>query len=174
MKLQVDNLGKVAITVEQGYWDYTKDYDKLTIVERQGEFATYISRKPVPAGKMLSNREYWIPFSSLKESIVLDYNAFINKYDNQLKQAQQEIADLINDVDRLKALKSDIVSAIAMARQASNDANKATAAANESIKIVKSYIDALGFSSIGEGLSIIDKTLNVNTISGSELDEILI
>ena len=73
MRLQIDRLGKVAITIEKDYWNINKDYDKLVIVEIKDIFATYISRKPVPAGTVITDRNYWIPFSSLKESIVINY-----------------------------------------------------------------------------------------------------
>jgi hypothetical protein len=78
MLTQKDNLGKVAVTVEKDYWSINKDYDKLTIVEKEGSFGTYISRKPVPAGKELTDRNYWIPFSSLKEEIVLQLEIMMN------------------------------------------------------------------------------------------------
>lgn len=97
MKLYKDNLGKVAITVEQGYWDENKDYDKLTVVEREGIFGTYISRKPVPAGTDLSDRTYWIPFSSLKEEIVINYNEFISHYGPML----DDQAEVLNNVQLL-------------------------------------------------------------------------
>lgn len=80
MKTYKTSLGKVSITVDKNYWYINKDYDKLTVVERQGNFGTYISRKPVPAGTSLDDRNYWIPFSSLKEEILIDYNSFVNKY----------------------------------------------------------------------------------------------
>lgn len=84
MRLQTDNLGKVAITIEKDYYIPDKSYDKLTVVQVKDKFATYVSRKPVPIGVCINNREYWIPFSSLKEDIVLDYNAFKNKYGKEL------------------------------------------------------------------------------------------
>lgn len=79
MRLQIDNLGKVAVTVEEDYWSNIKDYDKLTIVEQEGVFGTFISRKPVPAGTPLTNRNYWIRFSSLKEEIVLQFNEIVTE-----------------------------------------------------------------------------------------------
>lgn len=82
MLLQIDNLGKVSITVEEDYWSINKDYDKLTIVEKEDIFGTFISRKPVPAGTEITNRKYWIPFSSLKEDIVLRFGEVINKLNN--------------------------------------------------------------------------------------------
>lgn len=60
MKLKTQELGKVSITVEEDYHDSTKAYDRLVVVEDELTIATYISRKAVPAGIALSNREYWI------------------------------------------------------------------------------------------------------------------
>lgn len=94
MKLQKENLGKVAITIDKDYWDVNKDYDKLVVVQVKDKFATYISRKPVPMGTMVTNREYWIPFSSLKEDILLDYNSFLERYG-------EELAFLHKNIDRM-------------------------------------------------------------------------
>lgn len=80
-----ENLGKVAITVEKDYWSIDRAYDRLVIVEVKGAYKTYISRKPVPAGTMLNDREYWIPFSSLKEELTADYRAWLNKVDALLE-----------------------------------------------------------------------------------------
>lgn len=102
MQLQIDKLGKVSITVEEDYWDITKDYDKLTVVEKEGTFGTFISRKPVPAGTVLTDREYWIPFSSLKEEIIIDYNQFISKY-------QPIIDDIVNRLDQESRLSKNII-----------------------------------------------------------------
>lgn len=63
MKEQIENLGKVSVTIEEGYWDIKKSYDKLTIIEREGTGTTFISRKPVPPGISILNRKYWIKFS---------------------------------------------------------------------------------------------------------------
>ena len=94
MELQTDNLGKVSVTIEKDYWDINKDYDKLTIVQVQNKYKTYISRKPVPAGAVLTDREYWIPFSSLKEDIILDYNAFTAKYGEDLTVIKNHIKEI--------------------------------------------------------------------------------
>ena len=92
MQLSVDKLGKVAVTVEKDYWNNLKDYNKLTIVEAPGnEYKTYISRKPVPAGTVLTDRNYWIPFSSLKEEIVLDFNSFVALWTENLTQTNVRI-----------------------------------------------------------------------------------
>lgn len=51
------NLGKVSITVN-GIWE-DKDYDKLTLVYHKEKNATYISKRPVPKGTIISDRKYW-------------------------------------------------------------------------------------------------------------------
>lgn len=63
METYKENLGKVAITIEKDYWDIKKVYDRLVVVERQGTGTCFISRKPVPSGVSILNREYWIKFS---------------------------------------------------------------------------------------------------------------
>lgn len=80
MESIIEKLGKVSVTVEKDYHNSKKEYNKLTIVEEQGAFKTYISRKPVPVGIELTNREYWIPFSSVLESITFDYLKFKQEY----------------------------------------------------------------------------------------------
>lgn len=65
MELQVEELGKVAVTVN-GYWDKNNCYDRLCIVNEKFspvQIRSYISKKPVPAGIALCNTEYWMPFS---------------------------------------------------------------------------------------------------------------
>lgn len=118
MQLQIDKLGKVAITVEQGYWSNEKDYDRLTIVEApKGEYKTYISRKPVPAGTVLTNREYWIPFSSLKEEIVIDFNEFVASLIEAMQQtkdyADNTIEQGIADITAIKEEAMRIITYIA-------------------------------------------------------------
>lgn len=77
----IKKLGKVAITIEKDYWSDEKEYDKLTVVEQE-HFATFISRKKVPIGTPLTDRDYWIPFSSLKEEIILQFDDIVNQLHN--------------------------------------------------------------------------------------------
>lgn len=119
MQLQIDKLGKVAITVEEDYWSNIKDYDKLTIVEQEGTFGTFISRKPVPAGTVLTDRNYWIPFSSLKEEIVLDFNSFVNLWTNNLANTNKRIDNFQirynKDLEEIyKAIASVVAGGIAL------------------------------------------------------------
>lgn len=112
MRLQIERLGKVAITIEQDYWDIHKEYDKLTIVQVKDEFATYISRKPVPQGKVLTDRKYWIPFSSLQEDIVIDYNKFLNDYKTILDEHTETLKnhnDRIVSIENIKQYAENLI-----------------------------------------------------------------
>ena len=80
MESVIKKLGKTSVTVEKDYHSSKKEYNKLTIVEEEGTFKTYLSRKPVPVGTELTNREYWIPFSGVLESITFDYLKFKRDY----------------------------------------------------------------------------------------------
>ena len=80
MESVIKKLGKTSVTVEKDYHSSKKEYNKLTIVEEKGTFKTYLSRKPVPIGTELTNREYWIPFSGVLESITFDYLKFKRDY----------------------------------------------------------------------------------------------
>ena len=72
MKLNITNLGKVAITVEEQPWNRNKAYDRLTIVE--SGYMSYISRIPVPKGQpLVDNRKYWVPFSTRTAVKVYDF-----------------------------------------------------------------------------------------------------
>ena len=138
MKPKIDYLGKVSCTVSKDYWSSEKDYDKLTIVEKEGVFGTFISRKPVLAGTPLTNREFWIPFSSVKESIVLDYNSFKDKYDKQLNDYKISLSDVISRLKTLEESKTDINDLIEIANTALYKANNAlTAVVNINNKLAK-------------------------------------
>ena len=112
MKLQIDNLGKVAVTVDKNVWSIKKDYDRLTIVSAPNNEGCYISRKPVPAGTVLTDRNYWIKFSSLKEEIVIAYNAFIDKYKTLLDNMQNDISILELMVQDATSVDRDAIEAL--------------------------------------------------------------
>lgn len=92
MKTIEEELGKVSLTCN-GQWN-NRPYERLCIVH-DGFYASYISRKAVPAGIPLSNEEYWQPISKLREDLVIDYETF-----------KKEILELIAVVQRgLKAAR---------------------------------------------------------------------
>lgn len=99
MNLKKEQLGKVSITVERDYHTNLKNYDKLTIVEEKDTFITYLSRKPVPQGIELTNREYWIILGGLKQSIVIDYNSFKQLIFDKIDAIENEISEFYEKAD---------------------------------------------------------------------------
>jgi len=72
MYLNIENLGKVSVTPE-GWWSKNKDYDRLCLVTDVGDLnqlRSYVSKKPVPAGKSLSDENYWMPISSIWLNVI--------------------------------------------------------------------------------------------------------
>ncbi len=77
MKLNVINLGKVSITVDNNPWTSKKAYDRLVVVYNEEDGISYLSRKAVPVKEIAitqSNREYWIPLG--KPSINVNFGSF--------------------------------------------------------------------------------------------------
>ena len=73
MKTIEEELGKVSLTCN-GQWN-DRPYERLCIVH-DGFYASYISRKAVPAGIPLSNEEYWQPIAKLREDSVMEQVTF--------------------------------------------------------------------------------------------------
>ena len=96
MKAVKVNLGKVSITVH-GIWEDI-DYDKLTLVYHKERNATYISKRPVPKGTIISDRKYWslvvegvIPDSTIKEIYTKD------EIDSIIASSIQTIKDYVDN-----------------------------------------------------------------------------
>ena len=81
MKTNKINLGKVSVTIAKEPWDINKDYDRLTIVELENAYCTYISKKPVPSGTDIENTEYWMMFSKYTKTYNSNEGVFnMSKY----------------------------------------------------------------------------------------------
>ena len=157
MRLSVDKLGKVAITVEENYWSLEKDYDKLTIVEQEGVFGTFISRKPVPAGTVLTDRKYWIPFSSLKEEIVLQFNEIVN----ELRELEVSVDE--KEAEIYKAIASVVAGGVAL-KQSFGDSEEfgiSQKVLTESRDNLQAQIDAIVSEKATVSLSVSPNTLIV-------------
>lgn len=74
MKLQIDDLGNVGITVVD--WDASKAYKGRVITTDYNSWIAYISRKEVPAGVELTDNEYWKPLMRVPSELAFNYNEF--------------------------------------------------------------------------------------------------
>lgn len=89
------NLGKVSITVH-GEWEDI-DYDKLTLVYHKEKNATYISKRPIPKGTIISDKKYWslvvkgvTPDTTIKEIYTKD------EIDHIIASSIQTIKDYVD------------------------------------------------------------------------------
>ena len=146
MESVIEKLGKTSVTVEKDYHSSEKEYNKLTVVEEQGAFKTYLSRKPVPIGIELTNREYWICFSGVLESITFDYLKFKKDYasgktieDNAIKTRHIENSAITsNKIQNDSIVNSKIVNdTIEIEKLSANVRNIIKAATGVSEDLVK-------------------------------------
>lgn len=107
------NLGKVSISVEKDYWNIDKEYDRLVITERATDGNVYLSRKPVPAGTPITDREYWICFGRPTNSVVTVVNELGNN--PEVAIAQQVVSKQLKDIKkRIDESLEDLYDAISM------------------------------------------------------------
>lgn len=91
LDIQFDEFKVINTITFSGAWDITKQYPAWTIVSDNN--LGYVSIKPVPAGVVLTNTEYW--------RLVIDYTA-------QIAGLQARVVDCENDI---LALQGDMTTA---------------------------------------------------------------
>lgn len=67
-------------------WDNLRSYEGLTIVTYQG--TSYTSKKNVPAGVELDNKEYWVATGN--------YNAQVENYRKEVSEVKETLGDVIS------------------------------------------------------------------------------
>ena len=90
-----------------GKYDINKSYDDLCLVHN-GQLASYISRKKVPAGIELTNEEYWQPVADLNGDVKEDYEGFKAEVLQLISNINSKVATgriVVNTIDELKALE---------------------------------------------------------------------
>ena len=62
-------IGRRIVPVHGGVWDGSKAYEELTIVLYEASGDSYISRRPVPAGTVIGDKNYWMLYSLYSQQI---------------------------------------------------------------------------------------------------------
>ena len=97
LQIQFDEFVVVNHITFSGQWDITKQYPAWTIVNDNN--IGYVSIKPVPAGVVLTNTDYWAE--------VIDYSAQIAGMQNRIVALENTVGDassgLVHDVDVCEA-----------------------------------------------------------------------
>ena len=100
-------IGNRIVPRHDGVWDKAKEYEPLTIVYEEATGDSYLSRKPVPAGTLLSQEEYWAMCSRFSEQMAL-YRQ------NTAEEVEQFRKDTAADVEQLR---TDTASDVAVLRK---------------------------------------------------------
>lgn len=78
-------IGRRIVPVHGGVWDNSKNYEELTIVLHEASGDSYISRRPVPAGTVIGDKNYWMLYSLYSQQIA-DAVAQMEETDTALRK----------------------------------------------------------------------------------------
>ena len=108
-------IGNRIVPRHDGVWDKAKEYEPLTIVYEESTGDSYMSRRPVPAGTLLSQEEYWAMCSRFSEQMAL-YRQ------NTAEEVEQLRTDTASDVAALRKMTAQDVADITQKVDAANSA----------------------------------------------------
>lgn len=83
--------GKRIIPKHDGVWDQKKEYEELTIVLDAESGDGYISRKPVPAGTVLTDTDYW--------SLCSHFNAQMHRLETDVAEDVEEMHRSLSETE---------------------------------------------------------------------------
>ena len=117
-------IGRRIVPVHGGVWDRTKSYEELTIVLHEASGDSYISRRPVPAGTVIGDQNYWMMYSL---------------YSAQIHEAEQHLTAATEDVrTRIAASEQKVSSALTATEQkVANDLASTKQAVSEDLQATK-------------------------------------
>lgn len=128
-------IGNRIVPRHDGVWDKAKEYEPLTIVYEESTGDSYMSRKSVPAGTLLSQEEYWAMCSRFSEQMAL-YRQ------NTAEEVEQFRKDTAADVEQLRTdTASDVAVLRKMTAQDVADITQKVDAANSAVAASKSEMD---------------------------------
>lgn len=78
-------IGRRIVPVHGDVWDNSKNYEELTIVLHEASGDSYISRRPVPAGTVIGDKNYWMLYSLYSQQIA-DAVAQMEETDTALRK----------------------------------------------------------------------------------------
>ena len=129
-------IGNRIVPRHDGVWDKAKEYEPLTIVYEESTGDSYMSRKPVPAGTLLSQEEYWAMCSRFSEQMAL----YRQNTADDVAQFRKETAE---DVATLRKMTAQDVADITQKVDAANSAVAANKSEmDKTAETLKAQIDA--------------------------------
>ncbi len=102
MNIERQYIGARYVPKLVGEWDNSRVYEALSIV--QYKFGSYTSRKPVPAGIVPTDTEYWV--------LTGDYNGQVEEYRQNVVALEKNVTTLGNQVTTLDSRVTELGDAI--------------------------------------------------------------
>ena len=165
-------IGNRIVPRHDGVWDKAKEYEPLTIVYEEATGDSYISRKPVPTGTLLSQEDYWAMCSRFSEQMALYRQNTADDVATLRKMTAQDVADITQKVDAansaVAANKSEM-DKTAETLKAQIDANVKASTdknANYAQELVDARVDDAGktYGTAGENIRAIGRVRSMQNI----------
>ncbi len=150
-------IGNRIVPRHDGVWDSTKAYEPLIIVYEEGSGDSYISRKDVPAGTGLAQKEYWALCARFSEQVAL----LREETGGQVAGMQKLTTDTLNTMTQRTEAAEDLTNsnkaaleqrmANIEARQDANVSASTDSSADYAAEVVDARVgwDSTGYGSLG-------------------------
>ena len=168
-------IGNRIVPRHDGVWDSTKAYEPLIIVYEEGSGDSYISRKDVPAGTGLNQKEYWALCARFSEQVAL----LREETDGQVAGMQKLTMDTLNTMTQRTEAAEDLINSNKAAleqrmenieaRQDANVSASTDSSADYAAEMVDARVDDTGrtFDSAGSNVRALGKARTFQNLAKS-------
>lgn len=168
-------IGNRIVPRHDGVWDSTKAYEPLIIVYEEGSGDSYISRKDVPAGTGLNQKEYWALCARFSEQVAL----LREETDGQVAGMQKLTTDTLNTMTQRTEAAEDLTNSNKAAleqrmenietRQDANVSASTDSSADYAAEMVDARVDDTGrtFDSAGSNVRALGKARTFQNLAKS-------
>lgn len=155
-------IGNRVVPRHDGVWDSGKPYEPLIIVYEEGTGDSYISRKDVPAGTGLNQKEYWALCARFSEQMAL----LRKETAGQVASMEERTSAAENLTNGNKAVLEERMANIE-ARQDANVTASTDRNANYAAELVDARVDDTSriFDSAGANLRAVGKVRSLQNIA---------
>lgn len=154
----MEYIGNRVVPKHGGVWSSGKAYEPLTIVYEDGSGDSYISRKDVPAGTLLSQEEYWALCARFSEQMEI-YQKSVDADVAALEKSVAEAESLTNSNKSTLNSRMDTLEAQVAANVSASTDSDADYAAE--VVDARTLNDGTAMASLGEALRSADKYATV-------------